>query len=83
MVTQLVTEFYEKPMVGDMIMMEKSGMPKRMKVASLTQEIIRRNRNQMGEAPDFLRAEHLSKFMLKLKLSGYSERDRYQILIAG
>ena len=66
MIQQLATEFYEKPMVGDMMMMERSGMPRRMKVASLTQEVIRRNRNQTGVAPDELRAGHLSDFMFKL-----------------
>ena len=67
--SQLATEFYEKPMVGDMVMMEQSAMPKKMKMASLSQEIVRRNRNQTGAAPDDIRAVHLSKFMFKLKRS--------------
>ena len=71
---QVATEFYEKPMVGDLMMMKRSGMPRKMKLASLTQEVIRRNRNQTGDAPSKLRGEHLSRFMLKLKLSGYEER---------
>ena len=58
-------------------------MPRMMKMANLTQEVIRRNRNQTGQAPDVLRAGHLSRFMLKLKLSGYKEKERLQILIAG
>ena len=68
-VQQIVTEFYEKPMVGELMMMERSGMPRKMKVASLTQEVIRRNRNQTGGAPEELKNGHLGKFMLKLKLN--------------
>ena len=82
-VQQIATEFYEKPMVGELMMMEKSGMPRKMKVASLTQEVIRRNRNQTGEAPEELRKGHLSRFMLKLRLSGYCEKERLTILLAG
>ena len=70
-------------MVGEMVMMERSAMPKKMKMASLAQEVVRRNRNQTGAAPDILRAGHLSKFMYKLKKSGYSYGDRLQILLSG
>ena len=80
---QVKTEFDAKTMVGDLMMMERSGMPRKMKIASLTQEIIRRNRNQTGEAPESICKEHLSRFMLKLKLSGYKEKERLQILLAG
>ena len=73
--TQLATEFYEKDMIGDVVMMERSAMPKKMKIASLSQEVVRRNRNQVGEAPAELRTKHLSKFMFKLKNSGYSQED--------
>ena len=54
-----------------------------MKIASLSQEVVRRNRNQTGAAPDNLRAAHLSRFMFKLKVSGYSQGDRLQILLSG
>ena len=80
---QLATEFFEKTMVSDVVMMERSAMPKKMKLASLSQEVVRRNRNQTGAAPDMLRAVHLTKFMFKLKTSGYSHGDRLQILLSG
>ena len=81
--TQLATEFYEKPMLGDMVMMERLAMPKKIKMASLSQEVVRRDRNQTGAAPDELRAKHLTKFMFKLKISGYGVGDRLQILLSG
>ena len=82
-IMQIATEFYEKPMVNHLVMMERSSMPKKMKIASLSQEVVRRNRNQSGAAPNKLRAEHLSKFMFKLKKSGYNQADRVQILLSG
>ena len=54
---QLATKFYEKEMIGDVVMMERSAMPKKMKIASLSQEVVRRNRYQVGEAPVELRSK--------------------------
>ena len=38
-------EFYEKPMASKLVMMNKSALPHRMKVTSLSQEVVRRLKN--------------------------------------
>ena len=45
---RIVTEFYEKKMVGERMLMEKSALPKKVKITSLAQMVIKRCTNQTG-----------------------------------
>ena len=60
--------------------MAKSALNNKSKRKILTQECLRRIRNTKKELGEEVRNEHLNKFMLKLKNSGYSQTYRKQIL---
>ena len=57
--------FYEKPMKSQYVLMKDSAMGEKMKVTTLTQEVIRRLRNTSREAEDKEREEVLTKFAVK------------------
>ena len=72
--------FYEKPMSNVKVLDEKSAMPHRVKISSLTQEGVRRLCNVSKELDDSHKCKILSRYMWKLKLSGYQQRTRANIL---
>ena len=74
---------YEKPMVSRLVTMEKSSLPTRVKMTVLSQEIIRWKRNtHLGESKKESDMR-MSKFMMKLKSSGYTRSQRWEILKSG
>ena len=81
--TLLMHEFYEKKMTSKFVIMESSALPKRMKITTLSQEVVRRMRNTSRGVSSQRRGEILSEFMLKLRRSGYSEADRLNICTSG
>ena len=62
------------------ILLAESAINAGSKRTILTQECLRRIRNTKIELGDGVRNEHLNKFMLKMKNSGYNENYRIQIL---
>ena len=76
-------EFYEKPMTSDFVMMKRSAMSQGTKITTLTQEVIRRERNTGRNTKLTDRVKELDKFMYKMKRSGYSEIERKEVLEAG
>ena len=72
--------FYEKPMSNPRVMDSSSAMPHRVKLASLTQEGVRRMCNMSQELESKDKCQVLSNYMLKLKKSGYSQATRSNIL---
>ena len=76
-------EYYEKPMASQLMMMARSAMPHRTKIVSLSQEVIRRQRNTSRNVGEQVRKENLSKMMSKLKKSGYDINMRRNILLSG
>lgn len=76
MKTNVMFEFYEKPMSSKFVIMEESALPNRMKITTLSQEVIRRMRNTCRDIPDKRRCDILSIYMRKLERSGYSESVR-------
>ena len=70
-------------MVGNRLLMEASALPKKVKVTSLTQMVLRRCTNQVGRLSRELKTPHLSKLMYKMKVSGYCEKQRVKVLLAG
>ena len=75
-------EFYSKPMASQLVMVEASAAPLSQKRTVLTQEGIRRLLNCSEELPWAQKAEHLSKYMQKLRNSGYSSKFRSEILLS-
>ena len=75
--------FYEKPMKSNMVIDKSSALPYSMKMKALTQETFRRIHNTDEEYFKEHKGEILSKYMQKLRNSGYSELERYNILLGG
>ena len=76
-------EHYRKPMANDLLMLEISAMPARIKRATLTQEVVTIRRNISRELPWEVTVKHLNNFCQRMKASGYNENYRLQILKAG
>ena len=60
----IIHGFYEKPMTSNLVILAKSATPQNGKMATLSQEIIRRMRNTSRRAPLEERIKYLNKFML-------------------
>ena len=76
-------EFYEKPTKNRYLISKDSAMPMRKKIDSLSQGVFRRLHNTKHELSWNVKVVILEKYMTELKASGYSERDRYEILRSG
>jgi hypothetical protein len=64
-------------------MLSMSAMPARMKRTVLTQEVIRIRKNIRPGLPWERTVEHLNAFSDRLRLSGYDERFRLQVIRSG
>ena len=73
-------EFFEKSTKNPNLLLAESAINANSKRTILTQECLRRIRNTKLELGNGVRNEHLNKFMVKLKNSGYSANYRTQIL---
>ena len=80
---ELKHSFYEKPCTSKLVIMEKSAMPHRMKVVTLSQECVRRMKNTGRSVKIEERAGILSRFMRKLWRSGYGKKTRTNVLESG
>ena len=76
----IMHEFYRKSMASRTLMMRRSAMPKTMKRSVLTQEGIRILRNCSEDIPWQRVEEHLTDFSLRMKMSGYNENYRHNII---
>ena len=77
---EVVWEYYQKPCASRTLMLARSAMPDRTKRSTLTQEAIRILRNCSHSVPRSRKADLLSDFSLRMKLSGYSESYRATII---
>ena len=75
--------FYKKPTANKFVTHRNSALSMKNKVTILSQECFRRMHNTSESVNIVTKAEILSDFMADLKLSGYNEKERYNILIAG
>ena len=80
---KMLYENYRKPMANDLLMLEMSAMPAGMKRTVLTQEVIRIRRNIHPGLPWETTVKHLNNFSKRLRLSGYKQDYRYQIIKSG
>ena len=70
---KILFEFYWKPMATRSLILARSAMPSRIKRAALTQEALRILRNCSSDIPWKRKAEFLSDFCVRMKISGYSD----------
>ena len=80
---QIIYKFYKKEVANKLLILKSSAMPFQVKRASLSQEVLRRLRNTRRDLPWSEKAEILSEFSHKLMCSGWTERHRYDFIMAG
>ena len=80
---KIVFMFYKKPIQNRLTVMKKSAMPMNKKIRLLTQEWFRRIHNTSDDIPEDKKKDILEQFMKDLRLSGYNERERLNILKGG
>ena len=76
----ILYEFYRKDMANRILMMSRSAMPSKIKRNVLIQEAIRILRNCSSRLKWDKIAEILTDFCVRMKLSGYNERYRLNII---
>ena len=74
--------FYRKPMTNNLLTLKSAASSMKHKMAILTQQCFMRLHNTSESIPEITRVAILNEFMQDLYISGYSERDRYNILTA-
>ena len=80
---KIVHKFYKKPISSNKVIMAKSALPTNVKRASLTEGVIRRLRYTDRSLPWSEVTEILSEYSNELRLSGYDENFRAEIIQAG
>ena len=75
--------FYKKPVANRLGTLKCSAYSMQNKMNILTQECFRRLHNTSDFVETEIKVKILNKFMEDLKLSGYTEKDRENILIGG
>ena len=76
-------KFFKKPMATPLVMMETSALPGNVKRNSLIQEVIRRLKNTKRSLPWEVKAEILSELSNSMRISGYSEEFRLDVIKSG
>ena len=80
---KVLYSFYEKPMARKTLIQRKSALGENVKIASLTQNLIRRMKNTSELLPDDERIQIVENYVTQLKASGYSEEQCKRIIEAG
>ena len=75
--------FYKKPVANRIGSLKTAAYSMQNKMNILTQECFRRLHNTSDFVENDIKLSILNDFMEDLKLSGYNERDRENILIGG
>ena len=80
---ELRYEFYEKPMCNKLCMLEMSAMTESSKIASLSQDLVRRMLHTDSKTSQSRRNEIVDSFTDKLKRSGYKKSQIIEIAKSG
>ena len=80
---KVLYEHYRKPVANPLVMLQMSAMPGDMKRTVLTQEVVRVRKNISLELPWETTVRHLNDFSERMRLSGYDESYRYQVIKSG
>ena len=80
---EVVHEFFEKEMVAPRLISRESALPTKVKMTTLTQEVIRIRKNTSRVIREKVKVAQMSRFAMKLMNSGYNKNERKEILVAG
>ena len=76
-------EFYEKPMSNNNVVQAKSALSESVKIASLTEEVVRRLKHTSQDLPHSRRMETLENLSQKMVTSGHKVHFMKRILTTG
>ena len=74
---------YRKEIANPLVIHHKSAMPEKVKRKCLSNEVIRMMRNTSREQPEEVRKFFLSDFSQRMRMSGYQEKFRREIITSG
>ena len=80
---KVLYSFYEKPMARKTQIQRKSALGENVKIASLTQNLMRRMKNTSELIPNEERVQIVEEYTTQLRRSGYSVEQTKSIIIAG
>ena len=80
---KLLYKFFMKPMAKKTVIMRSSALGENIKVAALTQEVVRLSKNTSELVDMGTRCEIIDGFYDRLKLSGYSHEQSVKIITSG
>ena len=80
--TVILYNFYKKKIANRIPSLEASASPMGQKIATTSQEIIRRLKNSSLDLPPEETEENLKRYMDELKAGGFSEEFRIKVLDA-
>ena len=80
---KILYSFYEKPMASKYTIMKKSALSENSKVASLSQDLVRRMKNTSERLTIKERVRIVNEYSVKLTVSGYKKDQVKKIIIAG
>ena len=75
-------EFYEKPTRNQRVILPSSALSWGQKRTIHTQELIRRLKNTSFELGQEIQNAHITKYLLRMKICGYSEKFRMEVLLS-
>ena len=75
--------YYRKRMANPLVIHQRSAMPEKVKRRCLSNEVVRVMRNTDSGQPEEVRNFFLSEFSLRMKMSGYHEKFRREVIVSG
>ena len=75
--------YYEKPMCTKKVISKRSAMAENGKIASLSQDLIRRLKNTSQGLPQHVKNKVIDQYCTKLASSGYGNKQIHSIITAG
>ena len=80
---QIIYKFYKKEVSNNLVILNKSAMPMKVKRITCIQGVIRRLRNTKRELSWSIKREILTEFSWSLHQSGYPEQFRLEVISSG
>ena len=74
---QLWWEFFKKEMANKMTVHRRSALSYKEKAQTILNECLRRLRNTHYDLPDTIRHQHLTEYSKSMKLSEWTQEERY------
>ena len=77
---EVVHDFYEKPTKNQCVVLASSALSWTQKRSIHTQEMLRRLKNTSTILGPEIQNDHISKYLLKMKICGYKQKFRSEVL---